>query len=60
MGAKAPGYCRNYIIPNIPALRKPVENIGDRMPIAPQPTQLRSGPKSKWVKARPGYMPVPP
>lgn len=23
-------------------------------------TQLRNGPKSKWVKPRPGYMPVPP
>jgi hypothetical protein len=23
-------------------------------------TQLRSGPKSKWVKPRPGYIPVPP
>jgi len=25
-----------------------------------QPTQLRNGPKSKWVKPRPGYIPVPP
>ena len=34
------------------------------LPVALRPadhaTQLRNGPKSKWVKPRPGYMPVPP